>query len=307
MMLALDIQHLNKTYASGVTALHDINLQVRPGEFVGLLGPNGAGKTTIVGILNTLVVKSSGSVRVFDYNLDTQPALLKSCIGTVPQEYNCSNNDSVLNIVCTQAGYFGLAPKAARERAQYYLERMALWHKRHMTAKSLSGGMKRRLMIARALVHQPKILLLDEPTAGVDIQVRHTMWQFLNELKQAGTTIILTTHYLEEAEAHCDRIAIINHGKIIREGKTHMLLKELKSKSFILECEAKIPETSLPPGVTVVALDACRYRLCLPENQSLNSLLQMLLDANIAVLSILPEKNRLEELFIHLTQPVEVG
>ncbi len=214
-MLALDIRNLKKTYAQGVEALKGINLSVNEGEFIGLLGPNGAGKSTIIGILNSLVIKSSGKVKVFGNDLDTDSSSLKSCIGTVPQEFNFSIFEKVKSIVVNQGGYFGMPYCLANERAEEYLKKLHLWDKRNVISRSLSGGMKRRLMIARALVHRPRMLILDEPTAGVDIEIRRSMWDFLKELNAAGTTIILTTHYLEEAEDLCDRIAIINNGSII--------------------------------------------------------------------------------------------
>ena len=214
-MKALSIQNLSKQYKSGVQALKAINFEVNQGDFFALLGPNGAGKTTAIGILTSLVNKTSGVVKVFGHDIDIELSLAKSCLGVVPQEVNLNLFDKCINTLINQAGFYGISRNEAEKRAQYYLKKMDLWDKRNSNARDLSGGMKRRLMVARSLVNQPKLLLLDEPTAGVDIETRRMMWRFLRELNQQGTTIILTTHYLEEAEQLCDRIAIIDEGEII--------------------------------------------------------------------------------------------
>src|SRR5690606_19321260 len=235
MSSALSIRQLTKTYANGFQALKGIDLEVAEGDFFALLGPNGAGKSTTIGILSTLVNKSSGTVEVFGHDLDRDPSGLKRCLGVVPQEFNFSQFEKVFDIVVTQAGYYGIPQKVARQRAEQYLTQLGLWDKRNEAARMLSGGMKRRLMIARALVHQPRLLILDEPTAGVDIELRRSMWGFLTELNQQGITIILTTHYLEEAEQLCRNIGIIDHGVIVENMGMKQLLNKMTVETFLLD------------------------------------------------------------------------
>ena len=244
MTAALEITGLRKTYKGGQVALKGIDLLVRQGDFFGLLGPNGAGKTTIIGIITSLVNKTGGSVSIFGHDLDTDPASAKACLGLVPQEFNFNMFDPVVEVVANQAGYYGIERKEAFERAEKYLKHLDLWDKRRVMARTLSGGMKRRLMIARALVHEPRLLILDEPTAGVDIEIRRSMWQFLRKINAAGTTIILTTHYLEEAESLCRNIAIINEGELIENTTTKQLLNTLHMETFVLDLES--PLVQLP-------------------------------------------------------------
>ncbi len=232
MTLALSIKQLRKSYANGFEALKGVDLEVAEGDFFALLGPNGAGKSTTIGILSTLVTKSSGSVQVFGHDLDTDPLALKRCIGLVPQEFNFNQFETAQNILTTQAGYYGIKLKDARMRAEELLKQLGLWDKRDVASRMLSGGMKRRLMIARALMHRPRLLILDEPTAGVDIELRRSMWEYLTELNEQGTTIILTTHYLEEAEQLCRNIAIIDHGCIVENTSMRALLGQLSKETF---------------------------------------------------------------------------
>ena len=252
-MFALDINALQKTYKGGVTALKGIDLQVQQGDFFALLGPNGAGKSTTIGIISALVNKSAGSVKVFEHDLDDALDKAKSCIGLVPQEFNFNQFETVLQIVVNQAGYYGVPRALAKERAQKYLTKLDLWEKRNAPARTLSGGMKRRLMIARALVHEPKLLILDEPTAGVDIEIRRSMWTFLQEINAQGVTIILTTHYLEEAEMLCKNIAIIDQGIIVEHTTIKALLAKLNIETFILDVETDASEIVLE-GIE------CRYQ-----------------------------------------------
>jgi ABC-2 type transport system ATP-binding protein len=233
-MNALTIRNLRKTYANGNEALKGINFNVAVGDFYALLGPNGAGKTTAIGIISSLVNKTAGEVEVFGHSIDRELEAAKQCIGLVPQELNINQWEKVGNIVLTQAGYYGLGGRLARERAEKYLRALRLWDRRDDIARSLSGGMKRRLMIARALVHEPKLLILDEPTAGVDIEIRRSMWSFLREINAAGTTIILTTHYLEEAESLCRHVAIIDEGEIIEDAPMSRVLRKLQREVFVL-------------------------------------------------------------------------
>ncbi|MGH8366784.1 MAG: ABC transporter ATP-binding protein, partial [Pseudomonas sp.] len=235
MSSALSIRQLTKTYGNGFQALSGIDLDVAEGDFFALLGPNGAGKSTTIGILSTLVNKTTGTVNIFGNDLDKSPAALKRSIGVVPQEFNFNQFEKTFDIVVTQAGYYGIPPKIAKERAEQYLTQLGLWDKRDVPSRSLSGGMKRRLMIARALVHEPRLLILDEPTAGVDIELRRSMWTFLTELNQKGITIILTTHYLEEAEQLCRNIGIIDHGTIVENTSMRNLLSQLHVETFLLD------------------------------------------------------------------------
>jgi ABC-2 type transport system ATP-binding protein len=302
MASALTIRDLKKTYKGGLTALKDINLDVAEGDFFGLLGPNGAGKTTIIGILTSLVNKTAGSVSIFGHDLDTDPAAAKACIGLVPQEFNFNMFEQPVEIVANQAGYYGIERSEAFRRAEENLKKLDLWDKRHVMSRTLSGGMKRRLMIARALVNNPKLLILDEPTAGVDIEIRRSMWKFLREINAAGTTIILTTHYLEEAESLCRNIAIIDKGELIENTSTRQLLNSLKVETFVLDLEsplAELPELNthklqLVDEQTIEA-DICR-------DDSINTLFTELNEHGINVLSMRNKTNRLEELFMNLVE-----
>ena len=247
-MNALDIKQLNKTYSNGYVALRGIDLHVEAGDFFALLGPNGAGKSTTIGIISSLVNKSSGKISIFEFDLDTHLSEAKSCLGIVPQEINFSLFEPSIEIVLNQAGYYGINRKIALQRAEKYLKLLGLWEKRYDISRTLSGGFKRRLMIARALIHEPKILILDEPTAGVDVELRRSMWAFLRELNNKGTTIVLTTHYLEEAENLCKHIAIIDKGEIIERSTMKQLLGKLKVETFVLELEntlAQLPASDL--------------------------------------------------------------
>ena len=243
-MKALSLKNLHKTYDSGVVALKGIDLDVEEGDFFGLLGPNGAGKSTAIGIISSLVTKTGGSVTVFDHDLDRDKWAAKSCLGLVPQEFNFNNFERVSQIVLNQAGYYGIPRRVARQRAERYLKQLGLWEKRDAVSRTLSGGMKRRLMIARALIHEPRLLILDEPTAGVDIELRRSMWRFLEQINREGTTIILTTHYLEEAEGLCRNIAIIDDGEIIENTETRKLLRRLSTHSFILDVKGPIRQVA---------------------------------------------------------------
>jgi ABC-2 type transport system ATP-binding protein len=300
-MLALDIQNLKKTYGQGVEALKGINLSVKQGDFIGLLGPNGAGKSTIIGILNSLVLKTSGKVKVFGFDLDTHSSDLKSCIGTVPQEFNFSIFEKVKSIVENQGGYFGMPHYLACERAEEYLKKLQLWEKRNAVSRSLSGGMKRRLMIARALVHRPRMLILDEPTAGVDIEIRRSMWDFLKVLNASGTTIILTTHYLEEAEYLCDRIAIINEGSIIEDTEKKVLLEKLDQQSFIFDMAADLTLNKNDMPYSCDLLDRKTLQVDLSRNQNLSDLFAYFSQQGWQVIGMRNKVNRLEELFVKMT------
>lgn len=299
-MQALSVKNLKKIYSNGLIALKGIDLEVMQGDFFALLGPNGAGKSTTIGILCSLVNKTSGSVRVFDYDLDTQLEAAKSCIGVVPQEMNFNPFEKVMHIIINQAGYYGIPRKIAAKRAEFYLKKMDLWEKREHSALRLSGGMKRRLMIARALVNQPKLLILDEPTAGVDIELRHSLWEFLAELNQQGTTIILTTHYLEEAEQLCKNLAIIDHGEIIEKANMKSMINRLNIQTIILDLAKPIDTSPDLPDFHYRLLDNTTLEIELYKNQSLNDLFSALSHQQIQVNSMRNKTNRLEELFVRL-------
>jgi ABC-2 type transport system ATP-binding protein len=302
MSTALSIRQLTKTYGNGFQALHGIDLDVAEGDFFALLGPNGAGKSTTIGILSTLVTKTSGTVNVFGHDLDKQPAALKRCLGVVPQEFNFNQFEKVFDIVVTQAGYYGIPARIAKERAEQYLNQLGLWDKRNVPSRELSGGMKRRLMIARALVHQPRLLILDEPTAGVDIELRRSMWSFLTELNQQGITIILTTHYLEEAEQLCRNIGIIDHGRIVENTSMRELLKKLHVETFLLDLKESL---LVPPqliGYPAHLLDHHTLEVQIDKNQGITELFRQLALQNIEVLSLRNKTNRLEELFVSLVE-----
>ena len=302
MSAALSIRQLTKTYANGFKALDGIDLEVAEGDFFALLGPNGAGKSTTIGIISTLVNKSSGSVSVFGHDLDRDPYALKRCLGVVPQEFNFSQFEKVFDIVVTQAGYYGIPLKLARQRAEQYLQQLGLWDKRDVPARMLSGGMKRRLMIARALIHEPRLLILDEPTAGVDIELRRSMWSFLSELNDKGITIILTTHYLEEAEQLCRNIGIIDHGRIVENTSMKALLKTLHVETFLLDLkEAQLVAPQLK-GYPSQLVDAQTLEVQVEKSLGITELFRQLAAQKVEVLSLRNKSNRLEELFVSLVE-----
>jgi ABC-2 type transport system ATP-binding protein len=301
-MTALAIKNLSKTYANGNVALKGIDLVVEAGDFYALLGPNGAGKTTAIGIVTSLVNKSAGEVRIFGHSIDTDLEAAKSCIGLVPQEINLNLWDSVHNIVLNQAGYYGLPRQLARQRAEKYLQALRLWDRRKQAARSLSGGMKRRLMIARALVHEPRLLILDEPTAGVDIEIRRSMWDYLRDINAAGTTIILTTHYLEEAESLCRHVAIIDEGAIIEDAPMKTVLRKLQREVFVLSLEEPLDAAPTLEGFETKLLDGFELEVGKGPAHNLNELFAQLARHNIRVLSLRNKANRLEELFMRLVE-----
>lgn len=302
MSSALSIRQLTKTYGNGFQALSGIDLDVAEGDFFALLGPNGAGKSTTIGILSTLVNKSGGTVNVFGHDLDREPAALKRCIGVVPQEFNFNQFEKTFDIVVTQAGYYGIPPKIANERAEQYLTQLGLWDKRDVPSRSLSGGMKRRLMIARALVHEPRLLILDEPTAGVDIELRRSMWTFLTELNQKGITIILTTHYLEEAEQLCRNIGIIDHGTIVENTSMRQLLSQLHVETFLLDLAHDLSAAPQLVGYPARLLDGHTLEVQVDKSAGITGLFTQLAVQNIEVLSLRNKTNRLEELFVSLVE-----
>jgi ABC-2 type transport system ATP-binding protein len=297
-MNALTIQNLHKQYTGGVNALKGINLEVEAGDFFALLGPNGAGKSTAIGIISSLVSKTRGSVSVFGHDIDSDPESVKSCIGLVPQEFNFGVFEKVFNIVANQGGYYGLKRDLARQRTEKYLRRLNLWDKRDTASRNLSGGMKRRLMIARALVHEPDILILDEPTAGVDIEIRRSMWEFLREINEQGTTIILTTHYLEEAENLCRNIAIIDHGLIMENTSMKKLLGQLNMETFLLDTREAVDVVPELEGYSLLKIDAHTLSVDVAKENALNSLFTQLSDHGITIISLRNKTNRLEELFM---------
>ncbi len=302
MINALTIKDLSKTYSNGVEALKGIDLQVEAGDFFALLGPNGAGKSTAIGIICSLVNKSSGSVEVFGHNIDTQRDRAKSCIGLVPQEFNFNQFEPVIEIVINQAGYYGIPRHEARERAEFYVQKLGLWEKRRDIARELSGGMKRRLMIARALVHEPKLLILDEPTAGVDIEIRRSMWNFMQETNAQGTTIILTTHYLEEAENLCKNIAIINNGLMVEHTAMNTLLMKLHAETFLLNLQEPLQTLPVIEGYSMALIDHDTISVEISRDQPINHLFNQLDKHNIHVLSLRNKTNRLEEVFVNMME-----
>ncbi|THB72975.1 MAG: ABC transporter ATP-binding protein [Gammaproteobacteria bacterium] len=299
-MPALKIENLNKTYKGEVVALTDVSLSVEQGDFFALLGPNGAGKSTMIGIITSLVEKTSGAISIYGHDLFKQPALAKSMIGLVPQEFNFSLFETVEQIVVNQAGYYGVDYKTAKQRAEKYLKLLDLWDKRDTVSRNLSGGMKRRLMIARALLHEPQLLILDEPTAGVDIELRRSMWKFLRELNKQGLTIILTTHYLEEAEMLCRNVAIINHGKIIENTSVKDLLKKLDKEKFILDLDCTVNDVPKIEGYKIKMVDDHTLEVEISTTQNINHLFSLLGQQDIYVTSMRNKTNRLEELFVHI-------
>ena len=300
-MKALDIQGLTKTYKGGVQALKGVDLTVQEGDFFALLGPNGAGKSTTIGIISSLVNQTNGSVSVFGYDLTTQKEQAKACIGLVPQEFNFNQFETVLQIVLNQAGYYGVPRSVAKERAKKYLAQLDLWEKRDARARELSGGMKRRLMIARALMHEPKLLILDEPTAGVDIEIRRSMWGFLEEINRQGITIILTTHYLEEAEMLCRNIAIINKGIIVENTSMKSLLSKLSIETFVLDIKTTAQAPSLT-GFEYRLIDDHTLEVDVEKTEGLNPVFTQLSEQGVQVMSMRNKSNRLEELFVRLVE-----
>jgi ABC-2 type transport system ATP-binding protein len=301
-MRALSITNLRKTYANGVEALKGIDFNVEAGDFYALLGPNGAGKTTAIGIVSSLVNKTSGKVEIFGHDIDTDLEAAKSCIGLVPQELNMNLFDSVLNVVVNQAGYYGIDRRTALQRAEKYLTELRLWDRRKDAARNLSGGMKRRLMIARALIHEPRLLILDEPTAGVDIEIRRSMWEFLRRTNESGTTIILTTHYLEEAESLCRHVAIIDEGRIIEDARMSTILRKLQREVFVLSLRDPLQAAPELPGFETFLAEDTELEVTLDRKDDLNTLFGLLDEKNIRVVSLRNKANRLEELFMGLVE-----
>jgi len=306
-MKALSLRQLRKTYANGVQALKGIDLDVEEGDFFALLGPNGAGKSTAIGIVSSLVNKSSGTVTVFGHSIDTDLEAAKSCLGVVPQEINFNQFEKISTILLNQAGFYGIPRPVARERMEYWLNQLQLWDKRETISRSLSGGMKRRLMIARALIHEPQLLILDEPTAGVDIEVRRSMWEFLRRINEQGTTIILTTHYLEEAENLCRHIAIIDEGRIIENDRMSTVLRKLQTETFVLNLRGPLRGTLSLPGYRVTAPDETTLEVEVNKDQNLNEIFGALSAVGGEVVSMRNKANRLEELFMRLVEGRDVG
>lgn len=304
-MKALSIRDLRKVYSDGTEAVRGIDLDVQEGDFFALLGPNGAGKTTTIGIITSLVNKTAGKVEVFGHDIDHDFAAAKACIGLVPQEINFNMFETCEQIVTNQAGYYGIPRKLARERAEKYLKELDLWGKRNQSSRNLSGGMKRRLMIARALVHEPRLLILDEPTAGVDIEIRRSMWKFLRKINAEGTTIILTTHYLEEAESLCRNIAIINHGKIAENTRMKDLLEKLHVETFVLDLREQVPELPEFDGFHVEQIDERTLEVEISKDQDINEFFALLSEKGLHVISMRNKVNRLEELFVRLVEQQE--
>ncbi|URL02970.1 ABC transporter ATP-binding protein [Avibacterium sp. 20-126] len=298
-MLALEIKGLTKEYKNGVKALYGIDLSVEAGDFYALLGHNGAGKSTTIGIICSLVNKTAGEVKVFGADLDHNPSQLKQNIGLVPQEFNFNQFERVIDILINQAGYYGIPRKDALARAEVWLKKLDLWDKREQQSRQLSGGMKRRLMIARALMHHPKLLILDEPTAGVDIELRRTMWAFLRELNQQGTTIILTTHYLEEAEMLCRHIGIIQQGRLVVNMPMKALLAKLETETFVFDLATQVNKPEII-GYNVTWLDNNTLEIEVKREQGLNQLFSQLDKQGVQVLSMRNKANRLEELFVSI-------
>ena len=302
MSYALEIDNLKKIYSGGTEALKGISLKVNEGDFYALLGPNGAGKSSTIGIIGTLVTKSSGNVKIFGIDLDENVAQAKSMLGVVSQEINFSQFEKVLDIVTTQAGFYGIKKSIAQPKVEKMLKRLGLWDKRHDQARTLSGGFKRRLMIAKALIHEPKLLILDEPTAGVDIELRREMWDFLKEINSNGTTIILTTHYLEEAEQLCRNIGIIDHGEIVVDTSMKELLRKLDVQGFVLDLEDPLKEVPTIKDYSLRLEDSLTLIAAVNKEKSINNLFDELNKLNIKVKSMRNESNRLEELFIEMVK-----
>lgn len=298
MTPALAIRDLRKTYNEKFEALKGISLDVMPGDFFAVLGPNGAGKSTTIGIISSLVRKTSGQVSVFGVDIDENFSEAKKYLGVVPQEFNFSMFEKVEDIILQQAGYYGLPRAQALVQTEKYLKKLSLWDKRHTAARMLSGGMKRRLMIARALVHEPKLLILDEPTAGVDIELRRSMWDFLREMNASGTTIILTTHYLEEAESLCRNVAIIDQGRIVKNTSVKSLLQQLNKEVFIFDVQGSLNQLPVLEGHSVARIDDHSFEVEVEKGQSLNQVFSRLTEQGVQIISMRNKANRLEELFV---------
>ncbi len=297
---ALQMTNLRKTYRGRVTALRGISLTVQEGDFFALLGPNGAGKSTAIGIISSLVLKTAGEIKIFGVDVDKEFSRAKSLIGVVPQEINFNQFETVNDIILNQAGYYGIDRPDAQKRAEKILKQTQLWDRRDEISRNLSGGMKRRLMISRALIHEPRLLILDEPTAGVDIEVRRSMWKFLTDLNKSGTTIILTTHYLEEAESLCRNIAIIDKGKIVENTSMQLLLRKLGAESFIFDCTSSISTLSKLGDHQIRKLDDHRFEVTVNQGENLNTVFEELSKSGIKIQSMRNKSNRLEELFLGL-------
>jgi ABC-2 type transport system ATP-binding protein len=306
-MHALEVKDLRKTYTNGVEALKGISLKVEEGDFFALLGPNGAGKSTLIGIIASLVNATSGETRVFGTSVQKERSKAMSFIGLVPQELNFNQFEKPIEIVVNQAGYYGIPRHVALERAEKYLSKLNLWDKAEKVSRTLSGGMKRRLMIARAMVNEPRLLILDEPTAGVDIEIRRSMWDFVREINEAGTTVILTTHYLEEAESLCRNIAIIDHGEIIQDTDMKSLLATLDIETFVLDLREPLERGPDVDGMDILLRDPYTLEASLPKAKSLNNLFAELENRGIHVLSMRNKANRLEELFLRLVEQGQVS
>ncbi len=305
MTVALSIKNLSKTYKNGVLALKGIDLEIQQGDFYALLGPNGAGKSTTIGIVSSLVNKSSGEVKIFGKDLDRELAEAKTYLGLVPQEFNFNQFERVYDVVMTQAGYYGIPRRIAQQRTEKYLRQLGLWEKRNDVSRTLSGGMKRRLMIARALVHEPKLLILDEPTAGVDIELRRSMWAFLTDLNNSGTTIILTTHYLEEAESLCRNVAIIDHGEIVVDKPVEEVLATLSTETFVFDLKEPVSLLDNLSAYKIRRVNDLCIEVDIDKSQSINDLFLALSAKNIHVLSMRNKANRLEEFFVSLVENTE--
>ena len=301
-MQALSLRKLTKTYKNGVQALKGIDLDVEEGDFFALLGPNGAGKTTAIGIVSSLVTKSSGTATVFGHDIDRDLEAAKTCLGLVPQEINFNQFEKVSTILVNQAGFYGIERGLAKERVEYWLKQLQLWDKRDAISRTLSGGMKRRLMIARALIHAPRLLILDEPTAGVDIEVRRSMWEFLRRINEEGTTIILTTHYLEEAESLCRNIAIIDEGRIIENDRMSTVLRKLQTETFVLNLRQPLAIVPALHGYRIARTDDHSLEVEITKEQNLNEVFAALSAAGLEVISMRNKANRLEELFMRLVE-----
>jgi ABC-2 type transport system ATP-binding protein len=300
MSAALSIRNLTKVYNNKLEALKGISLDVMPGDFFAVLGPNGAGKSTTIGIISSLVRKTSGVIEIFGINIDTNFSQAKKFLGVVPQEFNFNLFEKVEDIVLQQAGYYGLPREYAKSQTEKYLKKLNLWDKRDSPARTLSGGMKRRLMIARALVHEPKLLILDEPTAGVDIELRRSMWDFLREINEAGTTIILTTHYLEEAESLCRNVAIIDKGILVKNTSVKNLLQQLNKEVFILDASGNLPEDLVITGFKTKKIDEHSFEVEVERGQSVNEVFSSLSAQGISIISMRNKANRLEEMFVSM-------
>ena len=306
-MPALAVSQLTKTYRGGFQALKGVDLTVEEGDFFALLGPNGAGKSTLIGIVSSLVNKTSGLVEVFGHDLDRDPEAVKGCLGLVPQEFNFNLFLPVVEVVLNQAGYYGVPRREARVRAERYLRQLDLWDRRDTEMRQLSGGLKRRLIIARALVHEPRLLILDEPTAGVDIEIRRSMWTFLKEINRAGTTIILTTHYLEEAESLCRKVAIINQGQIAERADIGDLLRRLRTETFVLNLKGRVADLPELGGFVLQHIDDCTLEVEVSRDHTVNGLFEALSRNGIEVISLRNKQNRLERLFLDMVDQAATG